>query len=53
MKQRPIKRIVILFIAGLAMVLPYNPFCSHCQQNEQYVTVFYTHDLQGTLEPCG
>ena len=41
MKRRPIKLIAILFIAGLAMVLPYNPFCSHCQQNEQSVTTYY------------
>lgn len=53
MKGTAIRFITILFIAGLAMVLPYNPFCTHCQQNEQHLTVFYTHDLQGTLEPCG
>jgi hypothetical protein len=53
MKWNSIKLITIFFIAGLVMMLPYNPFCSHCQQNEQRVTIFYTNDLQGTLAPCG
>ena len=53
MKWNSIKLIVILFIASLVMTLQHNPFCSHCQQNEQHITVFYTHDLQGALEPCG
>ena len=53
MKQSSIKLIVIVCIAGLAMVLPHNPFCSHCQQNEQHVAIFYTNDLQGILAPCG
>jgi hypothetical protein len=53
MKRSLIKLIVIFFISGLAMVLPHNPFCSHCQQNEQRVIIFYTNDLQGILAPCG
>jgi hypothetical protein len=53
MKWTSIKLIVIFFIAGLVMMLPHNPFCSHCQQHEQRITIFYTNDLQGTLAPCG
>jgi hypothetical protein len=53
MKRSSIQLIAILFIAGLAMVLPYKPFCSYCEQHEQHITIFYTNDLQGTLEPCG
>jgi hypothetical protein len=53
MKRSSIQLIAILFIAGLAMVLPHNPFCSHCQEHEQHITIFYTNDLQGTLAPCG
>ena len=48
-----IRLIAILFIAGLVMMLPYNPFCSHCQQHDKHITIFYTSDLQGTLAPCG
>jgi hypothetical protein len=53
MKRSTIQLIVILCIAGLVMMLPHNPFCSHCQLHEQRVTIFYTNDLQGTLAPCG
>jgi len=53
MKRISIRLITIVFIAGVAMVLPYNPFCSHCQQRDKHITIFYTSDLQGTLAPCG
>ena len=53
MKRNVIRLIAILCIAGLAMVLPYNPFCSYCEQHEKHIAIFYTNDLQGTLEPCG
>ncbi len=24
-----------------------------CQENSKRITIFYTNDLEGTLEPCG
>jgi len=53
MKRISIRLIAILFVAGLCMLLPHNPFCSYCGQPEQHITIFYTNDLQGTLAPCG
>jgi hypothetical protein len=53
MKWTLVKLVAIVFIAGLVMILPYNPFCSHCQQHEQRVTIFFTNDVHGTLAPCG
>jgi hypothetical protein len=50
MKRTTIRLTATLFIAGLVMVLPHNPCC---EQPEERITVFYTHDLQGTLAPCG
>ena len=53
MKRTSIKLSATMLLAGLYMLLPHNPFCSYCGQAEQHITIFYTNDLQGNLEPCG
>ena len=40
---------VLLFIILALFIL--GP--TYCQENSKRITIFYTNDLEGTLEPCG
>jgi hypothetical protein len=50
MKPCTTRFIVVPFLASLIMFLSNN---SYGQQYDKRVTVLYTHDLQGIVEPCG
>jgi hypothetical protein len=50
MKRYLVMSIVAVLLVGPVIFLSDN---LHCKQDDKAITVFYTHDLRGTLEPCG
>jgi hypothetical protein len=50
MKRYLVMSIVAVLLVGPVIFLSDTPYC---QQDDKAITVFYTHDLRGTLEPCG
>jgi len=49
------KRYLVVSIVAVLLVGPVIFLSDHlqCKQDDKTITVFYTHDLRGTLEPCG